>query len=81
MFDEFHLRDGIGNLDEFDRATSPGDDNVNVRRTRAQYLEHRFEGDPTVEERISQLIEHDEKVLASRDRLSRPHPARPSQRG
>ena len=76
VFDKRHLRDSIGDLDEFRRATSSGDNHMHVCRTRAQRLDDRVEFHPAVDERVSHLIEDDKKNNAGyldwAVRLSRP---------
>src|ERR1700691_59952 len=79
VLDERHLRDGVGNLDQFRRAAAPRDDDVYVRRTTLQRLDDRTGFDPTIEQWIGQLVQHNEKVLAARDRLGRPLPSGASQ--
>src|SRR5580692_9324107 len=79
VFDKRHLRDSIGDLDEFRRATSSGDNHVHVCRTRAQRLDHRVEFHPAVDERVSHLIEDDKKMIATCNRRGRPQPTSPCQ--
>ena len=75
MLGEPHLRDGIGDLDDLGRTASAGNDHVHMRWPRAKRGEHGLEGKPTVDERISHFVEHDQKMLTSCDGLGRTFPA------
>ena len=67
VLDLAHLRDEVGVVDQLLRRVAAGDDDVRARRARLQELDHLVGREPAVRERVRELVERDDVVLAGGD--------------
>jgi len=65
-----HLRDGVRHVDEPGRRIAARRDDVHARRTFAYGLDDLADVDPSIVDRVRDLVEDDELVVAARSRGS-----------
>src|SRR3990172_884040 len=69
VFDLAHLGDEIGVVDEFLRGVAAGDDDVGALGALLQEVDDLAGGEPAVGERVGELVESDDVVVARGDLL------------
>src|SRR3989344_1813855 len=75
VLDQLHLGHGVGQLDDLGGAAAAGEAHVHVLGPIAQALQHAVERQPAVDQRVGDLVQHHQKMLARQDGGARLFPA------
>src|SRR3989344_4519273 len=75
VLDQLHLGHGVGQLDDLGGAAAAGEAHVHVLGPIAQGLQHAVERQPAVDQRVGDLVQHHQKMLARQDGGARLFPA------